>query len=114
MTNLLTKARRQGWTVNKGTRSQPRWAATRLRSVLMEDIADTLDLETPAIDPRDPVPVEFLRLVAKKVGVRSANSSAQQIARRISESSGGTWQPEFESADKSVTSLGLRAVRDAI
>lgn len=29
MTNLLTKARRQGWTTNKGTRSQPRWALSR-------------------------------------------------------------------------------------
>lgn len=30
MTNLLTKARRQGWTVNNGTRNQPRWSSTRL------------------------------------------------------------------------------------
>lgn len=30
MTNLLTKARRQGWIVNNGTRSQPRWTATGL------------------------------------------------------------------------------------
>ena len=30
MTNLLTKARRQGWIINNGTRSQPRWTITRL------------------------------------------------------------------------------------
>ncbi|WP_104062497.1 hypothetical protein [Arthrobacter sp. 4R501] len=29
MKNLLTKARRQGWTVNNGTRNQPRWAVKR-------------------------------------------------------------------------------------
>lgn len=115
MTNLLTKARRQGWTVNNGTRSRPRWASTRWTAVLMEDIADNLNLaETPAIDRRDGVPLDFLRLVAEAVGVDSANSSAPQIARRIIESSGGTWQPEFESADKSVTGLGLKAIRDAI
>lgn len=28
MTNLLTKARRQGWTTNNGTRSRPRWTTT--------------------------------------------------------------------------------------
>jgi hypothetical protein len=114
MTNLLTRARRQGWTVNNGTRSQPRWAATRQAAELIEDIADTLNLETPAIDPGDAVPVEFLRLVARSVGVHSASSSAPQIARRIIESSGGTWQPAFESADKSLTGLGLKAVRDAL
>lgn len=114
LTNLLTKARRQGWTVNNGTRSQPRWASTRLTAVLIEDIADNLNLETPDIDTRSAVPVEFLQLVAKTVGVDSAGSTGPQIARRILESSGGIWQPEFESADKSVTGLGLRAVRDAI
>lgn len=115
MTNLLTKARRQGWTVNNGTRSRPRWASTRWTALWMEDIADKLNLaETPAIDRRDGVPLDFLRLVAEAVGVDSANSSAPQIARRIIESSGRTWQPEFESADKSVTGLGLKAIRDAI
>lgn len=115
MTNLLTKARRQGWTVNNGTRSRPRWASTRWTAVLMEDIADNLNLaEPPAIDRRDGVPLDFLRLVGEAVGVDSVNSSAPQIARRIIESSGGTWQPEFESTDKSVTGLGLKAMRDAI
>ncbi len=114
MTNLLTRARRQGWTANEGTRSQPRWTAPRSKSLLIADIADSLDLETPAIGPGGAVPVEFLRLVAKTVGLGYAGSSAPQIARSIVESSGGTWQPEFESVGNSVTSLGLRAVRDAI
>jgi hypothetical protein len=115
MTNLLTRARRQGWTVNNGTRSRPRWASTRWTALRMEDIADNLNLaQAPAIDRRDGVPLDFLRLVAEAVGVDSANSSAPQIARRIIESLGGTWQPEFESADKSVTGLGLKAIGDAI
>jgi hypothetical protein len=37
-----------------------RRAATRLKSELAEDIADTLNVETPPIDPGDAVPVEFL------------------------------------------------------
>jgi hypothetical protein len=114
MTNLLTKARRHGWTVNHGTRSRPRWASTRLTAALIEDIADNWKLETPATGTSGAVPGEFLQLVAKAVGVDSASSSGPQIARKILESSGSTWQPEFESADNSVTGLGLKAVRDAI
>lgn len=114
MTNLLTKARRQGWTVNNGTRSRPRWASTRLTAALIEEIADNRNLETPAMDTKGAVPVEFLQLVAKTVGVDSEGSTGSEIARRILESSGRTWQPEFESADKSVTGLGLQAIRDAI
>lgn len=115
MTNLLTRARRQGWTVNNGTRSRPRWASTALTTRLMLEIAENLNLEAPAIEPRNAVPVAFLRQVAKTVGVDAAESSATQIARRIIESFGGTWQPEFESTDRSsVTGLGLKAVRDAI
>lgn len=114
MTNLLTRARRQGWTANEGTRSQPRWSAPRSKSLLIEDIAGSLDVETPAIGPGGAVPVEFLRTVAKTVGLDDAGSSAPQIARAIVESSGGTWQPEFQSVGNSVTSLGLRAVRAAI
>jgi len=37
MTNLLTKARRQGWIVNNGTRSQPKWTATQLTAELVEN-----------------------------------------------------------------------------
>lgn len=114
MTNLLTKARRQGWTVNKGTRRQPRWAATRRRALLLDGVADKCNLEAPVIGPVDPVPVEFLRLVAQKIDVHSTGTSAPQIAREIVESRGGRWQPEFESADESVTSLGLAAIDEAI
>jgi hypothetical protein len=114
MTNLLTRARRQGWTANEGTRSQPRWTAPRSKYLLILHIAEILNLETPAFSPGGAVPVEFLRLVAKTAGLGDAGSSAPQIARSIVESSGGTWQPEFESVGNSVTTLGLRAVRDAI
>lgn len=116
LTNLLTKARRQGWTINKGTRKQPRWAAIRFRALLIKEIAKNLRLEPPAIGPKDAVPVEFLRrvAVAETVDLPSTDSSAAQVARRIIESKGGAWQPGFESADESVTSLGLKAVQDAI
>ena len=114
MTNLLTRARRQGWTVNKGTRKHPSWAATRKRAMLIDAIAEKYNLEAPIVDPADPVPVELLRRVATATGTPSTSTSAPQIAREIVESRGGTWRPEFESADKSVTSLGLEAIDDAI
>lgn len=34
MTNLLTRARRQGWIVNNGTRGQPRWTTAQLATDL--------------------------------------------------------------------------------
>jgi len=114
MTNLLSRARRQGWTVNNGTRRRPRWALGRLTAEMMSDIADNLRLETSAIKNGDAVTPEFLQLVAKAVGVDSTSSTGPQIARRIIEFSGGTWQPEFESADMSVTGSGLKAVRDSV
>lgn len=114
MTNLLTKARRQGWTVNKGSRSRPRWAATRKRVMLMGDIADKCNLEAPLIESTDPVPVDFLRLVANSIEAQYTTNSAPQIAREIVESRGRTWQPAFESADESITSLGLEAINEAI
>jgi len=114
MTNLLTRARRQGWTVNKGTRKQPSWAATRKRAMLLDDIAERCNVEAPSIDPADPVPVELLQRVANAIGTPSTSSSVQQVAREIVESRGGSWRPEFESADKSVTSLGLEAIDAAI
>ena len=114
MTNLLTRARRQGWTVNKGTRKVPSWAATRKRAMLLDEIAENCNVEAPSIDPADPVPVEFLRRVANAIGTPSTSNSVQQIAREIVESRGASWKAEFESADESVTSLGLEAINDAI
>lgn len=114
LTNLLTRARRHGWITNKGTRKRPRWAALRLRALLLNDIAENLRLKPPAIDPKDAVPVDFLRHVAEAVDLPSSSSSAAEVARSIIESKGGAWQSGFESADESVTSLGLQAVRDAV
>ena len=114
VTNLLTRARRQGRTVNKGSRKHPSWAATRKRAILIDAIAEKCNLEAPIVDPADPVPVEFLRRVATATGTPSTSTSVPQIAREIVESRGGIWRPEFESADKSVTTLGLEAIDDAI
>lgn len=57
MTNLLTKARRQGWTTNNGTRSRPRWTTTLAPDHLAEDTAATPNSETP-IDSGGAVPLE--------------------------------------------------------
>ena len=82
MTNLLTRARRQGWTVNHGTRRQPRWATTRMMALTIADIADALDLEPPMFDPRDPVPVDFLRRAARAAGVgEEAGGVARSVGR---------------------------------
>ena len=106
MTNLLTRARRQGWTVNNGTRSRSRWASTTLTANLMLDIAETLKSETPTSEPRDPLPMESLLQLADAIPVT-------QIAREIIESQGGRWQPEFESAAGNLTGSGVKALQDA-
>ena len=82
--------------------------------MLLDDIAERCNVEAPSIDPADPVPVELLQRVANAIGTPSTSSSVQQVAREIVESRGGSWRPEFESADKSVTSLGLEAIDAAI
>lgn len=114
MANLLTRARRNGWIANKGTRKQSRWAAVRSRQMMLGEIADNLRLDRPKIGPDDPVPLEFFQRVAEAVEVPSDNASVVQIAQRIVEREGGGWQQAYESADGSVTSLGLRALREAI
>lgn len=106
MTNLLTRARRQGWSVNNGTRSRPRWASTTMTTELMLDIAENLKLETPTSEPRDALPLVSLLQIDDAIPVA-------QIAREIIESQGGTWQPEFESTDKRLTELGVKALQDA-
>ena len=60
MTNLLTRARRQGWTVNNGTRSRPRWATTLTTELIsgisdISDIVEDLKLETPASERSDAI-----------------------------------------------------------
>lgn len=114
LTNLLTKARRQGWIVNKGTRKQPWWAALRLRAVLLDDLTESLRLEPHGISANEAIPAEFLQTVAEAVDLHCANSSPVQVARAIIESSGGAWLPGFESADGSVTALALKAISDAV
>lgn len=114
MTNLLSRARRQGWTVNNGTRRRPRWAPGRLSAEMMRDIADNLRLETSNIKYGDADAAAFLQVVAKNVGVDASGCDGPVIARRLVEFSGGTWQPEFESADKAVTGSGWEAIRDAV
>lgn len=114
LTNLLTRARRQGWIANKGTRKRPRWASIRTRERLIDTIAEKVNLEPPALDPAGPVPVEFLRQVADRRRIAVSGESARQVAREIIEARGGVWRPEFESADSSVTSSGLEAVDEAI
>jgi hypothetical protein len=114
LTNLLTRARRNGWIFNKGTRKQPQWAAIRRRTMLLDDLAESRRLERPVIGPDDPVPTEFLRNVAETANLSCTSASAAQIARQIVESKGSMWRPEFESADGSVTTSGLKAIQDAV
>jgi hypothetical protein len=106
MTNLLTRARRQGWTVNNGTRSRPRWASTTLTATLMLDFAEAFNSEMSTSGPGGAPPWESLLQLADAIPV-------VQIAREIIESQGGRWQPEFESAGGYLTGLGLKALQDA-
>lgn len=114
LTNILTRARRQGWARNEGSRTQPRWVAARPKALLIAEIADALALEAAEPGPGSTVPSRFLRKVASAVGLESADMTGPQAARAIIEASGRPWRPEYESRGGTVTAACLEAIRDAV
>lgn len=105
LTNLLTRARRQGWTINYGTRRRPRWASTTSLTAAMSTVADGLELG-PLTSEFDLPSLEELSQLADALPLL-------EMARSIIESNGGTWQEQFESANGQLTGLGLRALAEA-
>lgn len=114
LTNLLTRARRQKWATNVGTRSKPRWVPLRSKALVVEDIADILALDAPGLGPGSTVSADFFHAVGTAVDVDTAGLTGQQAARAIVEAKGRIWQPEFESVGSTVTVAGLEALRDAV
>lgn len=98
MTNLLTRARRQGQTKRYGTRNRPRWVATGSKGDLMLEIADVLGFESPYVGAGAEVPIEYLRLVTEALGLRLPTdlTTGTQIAQHIVESLGLEWEPAYE------------------
>ena len=118
MSNLLTRARRQGWTVRYGTKTKPRWVASGSKGDLMLQIANTLGFEAPHVGLGTEVSDEYLGLVASAVGVEipyEMQGAPRMTLAAIVESLGGRWGPDPAAArfDDSLLE-GLRALRDCV
>jgi hypothetical protein len=113
LTNLLTRARRQKWATNVGTRSQPQWVPAKSKALVAAEIADILALDTPELGPGSTLRAAFFHEVGKAVDVDTTGLTGVQAARAIVQAKGRTWKPEFESRGNTVTVAGLEALRDA-
>lgn len=114
LTNLLTRARRQNWAANVGTRSQPQWVPVKSKALVAADIAEILALDAPELGPGSTLPADFFQAVGAAVDVDTSGLNGAQAARAIVEAKGRTWKPEFESQGSTVTVAGLEALRDAV
>jgi hypothetical protein len=118
MSNLLTRARRQGWTVRYGSKTKPRWVASGSKGDLMLQIANTLGFEAPHVGMGSEVSDEYLARVASALGVELSdemNGLPGMAVAAIVEALGGTW-PRDRGAARFDESLleGLRALRDCV
>jgi hypothetical protein len=114
--NLLTRARRNGRIKNHGTKSRPRWVTAESKGDLMLFIASQLGFssDAPPVEPGTEVPVEFVRMVADRLGVAPpVDGNSETIARVVIERAGRTWT----NTDHLITLQGpvwLRSMRDAV
>ena len=113
LTNLLTKARRQGLTTNEGTRSQPRWKLVPTTTEIATAIADTLDLPRPNPIRGGAISVDFLQKVAETMGIDTTDKAKHELMQAIVESTGGAWQPEYLSPGATITKAGMAAIQRA-
>jgi hypothetical protein len=116
MTNLLTRARRQGWTARYGTRSRPRWVASGSKGEHILWIARSLGFDWPDIEGDDDVPPQFLATVAEHLHLELPPDSDQiDAAKSIVDNANMRWEGGFVSTEKKgITPRGLVAVRRAV
>lgn len=114
LTNLLTRARRQNWATNVGTRSQSQWVPAKSKALVAADIADILALDAPELGPGSTLHANFFHAVGAAVDVDTSGLTGAHAARAVVEAKGRTWKPEFESRGNTVTVAGLEALRDAV
>lgn len=124
--SLLTKARRRGLVINRGTNRKPRWVTVGSSADLILQIKQAVDerrssadqptIEVPRIGAGGAPPEGFLALVATRLGVGAPPKSTDvELAKAIVELAGADWhEATHVSEDGQLTRNGLEAVRDAI
>ena len=124
--SLLTRARRRGLIVNRGTNRKPRWVTVGSTGDLVLQIKQILDerrpnddqptIEVLKVGPGDALPAGFLAQVAARLGTRvPAQASDVELATAIIEWAGSDWYEDvYTSAEGLLTRDGLEAVRGAI
>ena len=81
----------------------------------MWGIAVELGVEAPKMSTGSTEPREIFDLVNDVLGLGiHAELTKPEIARRIVESSGSSWNADYESSGGTVTKRGLQAVLDAV
>lgn len=124
--SLLTKARRRGLIVNRGTNRKPRWVTAGSTADHVLRIKQVLDerqltgghpaIEALRVGPGDSIPQDFLAQVAACVGVAApADASDVEVASAIIDWAGAQWRTElYVSNDGSLTREGLKVIADAV
>ena len=74
-----------------------------------------LGFETPAMSTGSTEPAALFKLSLEALGIRGESDGTKpEMARKIVESAGSAWVPDYESRGSTVTKAGLEAVRDAV
>lgn len=114
LTSLLTRARRQGRTVNHGTRRHPRWVTAGSRGDLMLEIAAMLNFEWRHVGRGSEIPAEFFTRVWVGTGHNPPESMTDaQIAHSTIGALGQEWH-EDDHGSIAFTSETLAKLRDAL
>lgn len=121
---LLTRARRRGLIVNRGTNRKPRWVAAGSTGDLILQIKQLVDarqedlppIELPRVGPGGAVPSRFLSEVAARLDVAvPADAPHIEVAKEIVRRANRDWSEDgFVSDGNTLTHEGWRAVADAV
>ena len=85
------------------------------KSDVVQEIADLLGVQAPAMSTGSTEPRAIFALVNSHLGLGLDNSLGKpDLARAVVESSGERWHPDYESRGATVTKLGLLAVLRAV
>lgn len=123
---LLTRARRRGLIVNRGTNRKPRWVAAGSTPDLVLQIKQFLNtrhasedeplIEVSEFGPGDAVLSGFLAEVASRLDVDvPVDASLIEVAKEIVRRADRVWNEDvYVSGEKSLTREGWRAVAAAV
>jgi hypothetical protein len=121
---LLTRARRRGLIVNRGTNRKPRWVLAGSAGDLVLQIKqlaearheDLPPIELPRVGPGGAVPPSFLSEVAARIDVAvPVDASQSEVAKEIVQRANRDWHEDaFVSDGNTLTLEGWRAVAAAV